>query len=114
MAVGPYRAVVRAGEWLICSGQIGIVDGELEHGLDGQLRRAISNLEALLESEGASLADVAKTTVFLVDMDEFEEMNATYVSCFGEFRPARSAVAVAALPRGARVEIEAWAYQPVR
>jgi 2-iminobutanoate/2-iminopropanoate deaminase len=103
---------VRAGEWIVCSGQLGLVDGELVAGIAGQLRIAIANLEALLASEGASLEDVVKTTVFLVDMADFEEMNSVYVDCFAGNRPARSAVAVAGLPRSAQVEIEAWAYRP--
>ena len=111
-AIGPYQPVVRAGEWIICSGQLGIVSGELADGTGPQLRQAIANLAALLDSQGATLADVAKTTVFLVDMADFDEMNATYVECFNGSRPARSAVAVAGLPRGARVEIEAWAFRP--
>jgi 2-iminobutanoate/2-iminopropanoate deaminase len=112
-AIGPYRPVVRAGEWIICSGQLGLVDGELAAGVSAQLRVAITNLDALLGTEGAALLDVVKTTVFLVDMADFDEMNATYVECFTENRPARSAVAVAGLPRGAQVEIEAWAYRPI-
>ena len=112
VAAGPYRPVVRAGEWVICSGQLGVIAGELVDGVGAQLRQAISNLESLLAAEGASLADVMKTTVFLTDMADFDEMNGVYVEYFVDPRPARSAVAVVALPRGARVEIEAWAHQP--
>ena len=108
--VGPYTPLVRAGEWLVCSGQIGIADGALvEGGLEAELRQAFANLRSLLEAEGASLDDVVKTTVFLVTMDDYAEMNATYIDEFGDHRPARSAVAVAALPLGATVELEAWA-----
>lgn len=108
--VGPYTPIVRTGDWLIVSGQVGIADGALvEGGLRAELTQAMSNLRALLESEGASLDDVVKTTVFLVDMDDYAEMNEIYTSVLGDHRPARSAVAVAALPIGARVEIEAWA-----
>lgn len=108
--VGPYTPIVRSGDWLIVSGQVGISDGALvEGGLRAELTQAMSNLRALLESEGASLDDVVKTTVFLVDMDDYAEMNEIYTSVLGDHRPARSAVAVAALPIGARVEIEAWA-----
>ena len=103
---------MRAGEWIVCSGQLGIVDGELVSGTSAQLRQAISNMKALLGAEGATLGDVVKTTVFLVDMDDFDEMNATYTECFEGHRPARSALRVAGLPRGAQVEIEAWAYRP--
>ena len=108
--VGPYTPVVRAGEWLVCSGQIGLKDGELvAPDTVGQLNQAIENLKAVLGTEHASLSDVVKTTVFLVDIADYGAMNDAYVTAFGDHRPARSAVAVAALPRGARVEIEAWA-----
>lgn len=115
--VGPYTPVVRSGDWIICSGQVGLADGKLvEGGVREQLAQAMTNLRTLLESEGASLADIVKTTVFLVDMDDYTAMNDVYVQAFDEHtdrhRPARSAVAVAALPIGARVEIEAWARVP--
>ena len=71
----------------------------------------LSNLKDVLESAGASMSDVIKTTVFLVDMDDYAEMNEIYCEAFGDHRPARSAVAVAALPLGAQIEIEAWAQQ---
>ena len=110
--VGPYTPIVEAGSWLICSGQVGIADGALvEGGLEPQLRQALANMSGLLESKGASLADVVKTTVFLVDMDDYAEMNRIYTEVFGDHRPARSAVAVAALPIGARIEVEAWAHR---
>ncbi len=108
--VGPYTPIVRAGEWLVTSGQIGIADGVLAEGFEPQLRQAMANLEGLLVGEGASLDQVTKTTVFLVDMGAYAEMNAVYTELFGDHRPARSAVAVAALPLGALVEIEAVAY----
>jgi 2-iminobutanoate/2-iminopropanoate deaminase len=109
-SAGPYRPAVRAGEWIICSGQIGLRDGELvDGGLAAQLRQAVENLASVLASEGATLANVVKTTVFLTDMSMFDEMNVVYVEAFGEPRPARSAIGVAALPRGGAVEIEAWA-----
>jgi 2-iminobutanoate/2-iminopropanoate deaminase len=108
--VGPYTPIVRAGGWLVVSGQLGLLDGKLvDGGTAAQLRQAMRNLAALLEGEGASLADVVKTTVFLRHMDDYDLMNEVYVAGFGEHRPARSAVAVAGLPRGALVEIEAWA-----
>jgi 2-iminobutanoate/2-iminopropanoate deaminase len=112
VAAGPYRPVVRAGEWIICSGQLGVQAGELVEGVGAQFRQAVANLESLLASEGASLADVMKTTVFLTDMADFDEMNGIYLEFFSEPRPARSAVAVVALPRAARIEIEAWAFSP--
>jgi 2-iminobutanoate/2-iminopropanoate deaminase len=110
-AVGPYTPVVRAGDWLVVSGQVGVRDGRLvAKGTAGQLLQAIENLRGLLEAEGASLADVVKTTVFLLHMRDYAEMNQAYVSAFGGHRPARSCVAVVELPVGALVEVEAWAW----
>jgi 2-iminobutanoate/2-iminopropanoate deaminase len=109
--VGPYTPVVRAGEHLlIVSGQVGIADGVLADGLEGQLRQALANLGSLLAGEGASLTHVVKTTVFLTSMDDYAEMNRVYTEVFGDHRPARSAVAVAALPLAALIEVEAWAW----
>ena len=108
--VGPYSPIVRAGEWLVSSGQIGLRDGAIvDGGVRAETEQALSNLRGLLETEGASLADVAKTTVFLVDMGDFAVMNEVYATAFGDHRPARSTVAVAALPLGACFEVEAWA-----
>lgn len=110
--VGPYTPIVRTGDWLIVSGQVGIVDGKLvSGGLDGELRQAVANLTALLESEDASLTDVVKTTVFLRHLgSDYSKMNEVYMELFGTHRPARSAVGVADLPLGALVEVEAWAH----
>lgn len=111
--VGPYTPIVRAGDWLICSGQVGIADGAIvAGGLEAELRQAMANMRALLEGAGSSLDAVVKTTVFLTDMNDYAAMNAVYIELFGDHRPARSAVAVAALPVGAVVELEAWAYAP--
>jgi 2-iminobutanoate/2-iminopropanoate deaminase len=108
--VGPYTPIVRAGEWLVVSGQVGISEGRLvPGGLEPELRQAIVNLEGLLTSEGASLTDVVKTTVFLRHMSDYALMNEVYVDAFGDHRPARSAIGVAELPIGALVEVEAWA-----
>jgi 2-iminobutanoate/2-iminopropanoate deaminase len=107
--IGPYSPVVRAGELLFVSGQLGTVAGELADGVSAQVTAALANLTAVLAGAGSSLDRVVKTTVFLVDMADFEVMNAAYLAGFGDHRPARSAVAVAALPRGAQVEIEAIA-----
>jgi 2-iminobutanoate/2-iminopropanoate deaminase len=99
--VGPYTPVVRAGGWLIVSGQLGLRDGTLvEGGVPAQLTQAVANLEGLLVAEGAGLGDVAKTTVFLTDIADYTAMNEAYVAAFGTHRPARSAVAVAGLPLG--------------
>ena len=108
--VGPYSPITRGGDLLFTAGQVGIADGALvEGGLEPELRRAFVNLRSALSSAEASLGDVVKTTVFLVDMDDYAAMNEIYVEEFGDHRPARSAVAVAALPIGACVEIEAIA-----
>lgn len=109
--VGPYTPVIRAGDWLICSGQVGLRDGTLvEGGVAAQVTQAVANLSALLAGEGSDLAAVVKTSVFLVDIADYAVMNDAYVAAFGDHRPARSAFAVAGLPLGALVEIEAWAY----
>lgn len=109
--VGPYTPIVRAGDWLVCSGQLGLVDGALvSGGVQDELRQAIENLAGLLASEGASLDDVVKTTLFLRHMRDYPLVNETYSAAFGQSRPARSAVAVAELPLHALIEIEAWAH----
>jgi 2-iminobutanoate/2-iminopropanoate deaminase len=115
-AIGPYSqgvALDRSSErTLYCSGQIGLdpASGELVKGdVAAQTERALSNLEAVLAAGGFGLADVVKTTVFLADMADFARMNEVYGKRFGAAPPARSTVAVAALPKGARVEVEAVA-----
>lgn len=115
--VGPYAPVRRAGDWVVTSGQLGLVPGAgdapvLAEGTEAQLRQALANLAGVLKEEGAALADVVKVTLFLVDMDDFALANRVWVEVFGDHRPARSAVGVAALPLGARVEVEAWARRP--
>lgn len=108
--VGPYTPVVRAGDWLVVSGQVGVRDGHLVTGGTGdQLRQAIANLADLLAGEGAGLGHVVKTTVFLRHMSDYALMNEVYTEAFGDHRPARSAVGVSDLPLRALVEIEAWA-----
>ena len=112
--LGPYTPVVRAGDWIIVSGQIGRRGDDLAPGgVTGQTAQAIINVQAQLASVGANLDDVAKTLCFLTDMGTFSEFNDAYVEGFGNHRPARSTIGVAALPGGAAVEIEAWAYKPV-
>jgi len=108
--VGPYTPVVRAGDWLICSGQLGLKDGELVDGIGPQVTQAMANIETLVAGEGASLSNVAKTTVLLADIGDYAAMNDAYTAALGDLRPARAAFAVAALPMGALVEIEAWAW----
>jgi 2-iminobutanoate/2-iminopropanoate deaminase len=114
-AIGPYSQAIRANGLLFTAGQVGFdpSTGELvDGGIAEQTERVLQNVRAILEASGASMASVVKTTVFLIDMADFTEMNTVYARAFGEHRPARSTVAVAALPRGARVEIEAVAVLP--
>jgi 2-iminobutanoate/2-iminopropanoate deaminase len=108
-AIGPYSQAVAINGFLFTAGQIALdpATGELAAGgIAEQTARALENLRAILSTAGSSLSEVVKTTVFLVDMADFTAMNEVYGRFFGSHRPARSTVAVAALPRGARVEIE--------
>lgn len=114
--VGPYTPIVRAGPWLITSGQLGLAPGAdgaapalVGGGPGPQLTQAVANAAGLLADQGASLADVVKTTVFATDPADFPVVNEAYMAAFGDHRPARSMVAVSALPMGAAVEIEVWA-----
>lgn len=109
--LGPYSPIVRAGGWLIVSGQMGVVEGKVvSGGVAAETRQAIENIRRLLETENASLAHVRKTTVFLRHMRDFSLMNDAYAGMFGDNRPARACVAVVELPTVGLVEIEAWAY----
>jgi 2-iminobutanoate/2-iminopropanoate deaminase len=112
-AIGPYSQAVGARGFLFTSGQIGLdpATGQLvDGGIEPQTRQVLANLAAVLAADGMTFADVMKTTIFLVDMNDFTTVNAAYGESFeGLPTPARSTVAVAALPRGARVEIEAIA-----
>ena len=110
--LGPYTPVVRAGDWIIVSGQVGAAGGVLAGGVAAQTHQAIENVRAQLATVGADLDDVKKTLCFLTDMGQFAAFNDAYVNGFGDSRPARSTVAVAGLPMGAEVEIEAWAFRP--
>ena len=114
-AIGPYSQGIRVNGFVFTAGQVALdpKTGELvAGGISEQTTRALENLRAILTEAGSSLAQVVKTTVFLVDMADFAAMNEVYGRAFGTHRPARSTVAVAALPRGARVEIEAIALLP--
>ncbi len=108
--VGPYSQAVYAGE-VYCSGQIGTdpATGNLEEGVRSQTSRALSNLEGVLKEAGLGLHSVVKTTVFLADMSDFPAMNEEYEKRFTPPYPARTTVQAAALPKGARVEIDAVA-----
>jgi 2-iminobutanoate/2-iminopropanoate deaminase len=107
--IGPYSQAVQCGNELYCSGQIPLdpETGEIVEGdAAAQAERVIENLGAVLCAAGYHYADVIKTTVFLVDMNDFPAVNGVYEKYFGVTKPARSTVAVAALPRGVRVEID--------
>ncbi|MBF0308848.1 MAG: RidA family protein [Magnetococcales bacterium] len=111
-AIGPYSQGVRVGEWLFLSGQIPLdpATGVLvEGGIAEQTRQVLQNLRAVLQAAGGDLAQVVKTTLFLVDLDDFAAVNEIYARFFQAPHPARATVQVAALPKGARVEIEAVA-----
>ena len=111
-AIGPYSQAIRVGNLVYTSGQIPIdpATGEFaEGGIKEQTRQSLLNLKAILEEAGLTMSDVVKTTVFMADMNDFAAMNAVYAEFFAEPYPARSAVAVKTLPKGALVEIEAVA-----
>ena len=110
-AIGPYSQAIRSGELVFTAGQIGLdpATGELVDGVAEQADRALRNLTAILDAAGTSPERVIKTTVFLSDMDDFTAMNEVYARHFSQPFPARSTVAVAGLPKGALVEIEAVA-----
>lgn len=108
-AVGPYSQAMVAGDMVFCAGQLPLdpATGSLVEGdIAVQTGRVLDNLAAVLAAAGSDLAHVVKTTVFLADISDFAAMNEAYALRFGDHRPARSTFQVAALPRGARVEIE--------
>ena len=106
-AIGPYVQAVLAGNTLYSSGQLGLdpATGELPEGVAAQTHQALANIKAILDKAEFSKADVVKTTVFLTDMGAFAAINEVYAAFFGETKPARSCVEVAALPKGGLVEI---------
>jgi len=110
-AIGPYSQAIGTEGFVFCSGQLGLdpATGELVDGVEAQAERSLRNLAAVLDSAGLTMADVVKTTVFLVDIGDFAAVNTVYGSHMPDPPPARSTVAVAALPKGGRVEIEAIA-----
>lgn len=108
-AIGPYSQAIRTESLVFTAGQVGLIPetGELiEGGVEAQTRQVLTNLKHVLEAADSGLNFVVKTTVFLKDMNDFAKMNAIYGEFFGENPPARSTIAVAALPKGALVEIE--------
>jgi len=111
-AIGPYSVAVKAGHYIYTAGQLGLdpATGEfVDGGIEAQTRQALENLKAVLEAAGSKLSKVVKTTVFLLDMDDFGPMNGIYGEYFTKKYPARSAVQVARLPKDGLVEIEAVA-----
>ena len=111
-ALGPYSVAIQAGDFVFTSGQIGldpVTNTVVEGGVEAETRQVLTNIKNVLEASGSNLSLVVKTTVFLRDMNDFAKMNAVYGEFFTENCPARSAVQVAALPKGVAVEIEAVA-----
>ncbi len=114
-AIGPYSQAIGAGQLLFCSGQLPVVPktGDLvAQDASAQARQVLENLGAVLKAGGSSYAQVVKTTVFLTDLNDFAAMNSVYSEFFPDAPPARSTIQVAALPKGAKVEIEAIALKP--
>ena len=110
-AIGPYCQAVAVGDWVYCSGQLALDprDGRMlgDGDIEAETRQVLQNLDAVLEKAGASRGDVVKATVYLTDMSEFSKMNQVYAQFFeGQTPPARATVQVAALPKGAKVEID--------
>jgi 2-iminobutanoate/2-iminopropanoate deaminase len=113
--VGPYAPAIRAGDWLVTSGQIGVrttAEGPVlvAGGFAEQARQALTNVGEVLAGRNLGWRNVVKTTVFLADMADYTDFNEIYLGVIGDHRPARSVVAVAALPIGALIEVEVWAY----
>ena len=111
--VGPYTPVVRAGDWVITSGQLGLKDGAIvEGGITAQTLQAMQNVKDRLAEHGVGLDQVVKTLCILADLGDFAAFNAAYVEALGDHRPARSTLG-GGLVLGALVEVEAWAYAPL-
>lgn len=113
-AIGPYSQAIQVGNLVFASGQIPIdpaTGSFVAGGVKEQARQSLTNVKAILEEAGLALDNVVKTTVFLADMNDFADVNAVYAEFFAEPYPARSAVAVKALPKGALVEVEVIAAQ---
>lgn len=111
-AIGPYSQAIKTNELVFLSGQIAIdpktqefIDGDIET----QAKRVLDNLKAVVEAAGGSLESVVKTTIYLTDINDFSKVNAVYASYFSAGKPARSTVCVAALPKNAKIEIDAIA-----
>ncbi|RME81244.1 MAG: RidA family protein [Caldilineae bacterium] len=113
-AVGPYSQAVKAGSLVFTAGQIGLdpVTGQLRTGLEAQTRQVLANLQAVLQAAGTDFSNVVKTTIYLTDMSHFSVVNGIYGQVVGDAPPARSTVAVAALPLDALIEIDVIALVP--
>jgi 2-iminobutanoate/2-iminopropanoate deaminase len=110
--IGPYSQAIKSGGFLFCSGQIPLdpqTGNVVEGDISTQAARVLTNLGAVLQAAGLDYANVIKTTIFLVDMNDFTAVNAVYERYFGASKPVRSTVAVSGLPKGVRVEIDAIA-----
>lgn len=109
--VGPYSQAIGIGDWVFCSGQIGIdpKSGELVKGIEKQTEQVLENLKEVLKASGSDFAAVLKTTIFITDMKNYATVNEIYSKVFKDHKPARSTVAVAELPKGVLIEIEAIA-----
>ena len=110
-ALGPYSQGIRSGEFVFCSGQLGLdaTTGELADGVEAQAERSLRNLQSVLDAAGLTFDDVVKTTIFLADVNDFAAVNAVYATFMPTPPPARSTIGVAALPKGGLIEIEAIA-----
>jgi 2-iminobutanoate/2-iminopropanoate deaminase len=116
-AVGPYSQAISDGNYVYLSGQIGLVpgDGRLAgDDVEAQTRQVTRNLDAVLQEAGCRTGDILKATIYLTDMNDFPAVNAIYADWLGEHRPARATVGVAALPLGAKVEIDLIARLPLK
>lgn len=116
--IGPYSPARRAGDFVILSGQLGLdpvasTPALVEGGAADQLRQALKNAEALLEENGASMSQVVKGTLFLMDLGDFASCNEVWLMAFATPRPTRSTIQIAGLPMGARAEVELWAFAPL-
>lgn len=113
-AAGPYSHAIRAGDWVILSGQGGFdaATGAIADGVEAQTRHTLANIATVLGDCGVSMTDVAKVTVYLADMDDFAAMNEAYAAAFAGHKPVRTTIQAARLPLDLRVEIEVWAYKP--
>jgi 2-iminobutanoate/2-iminopropanoate deaminase len=113
-AAGPYSPAVRAGGWIVLSGQLGLgADGVLVRGgIEAEADQALANVGSVLADCGADWADVARVGLFLTDLSVMPAVNERYEAALGVHRPARTTIGVAALPMGAAIEVEAWVWRP--